>query len=57
MIVSKDKYKHLHKHVHLCAMYSRFTGIEPVRCFVVHTHFVDEIDIIFCCISNYRYLF
>ena len=33
--------------------YSRFIGIEPVRCFVVHTHFVDEINIIFCCISNY----
>ena len=28
MTVSKDKYKHLHKHVHLCAMYSHFTGIE-----------------------------
>ena len=38
-------------------LYSRFTGIEPVRCFVVHTHFVNAIDIIFCCVSNYRYLF
>ena len=35
-------------------MYSRFTGIEPVRCFDVNTHFMDEIDTIFVafCFDN-----
>ena len=55
-VVSDERETTLMTYMYWWSQYSRFTGIEPVRCSVVHTHFMDEIDIIFCCISNYRYL-